>query len=251
MPSSLPLRPAPRARFNRSPLVRCLEGLGLNEGPDAGPTLAEHLGQWLDWRDAIALFEALQGADGSAVTAPQRASGSAAADRLASLRGEADRVRHSLARDITEDGAWGDHGAGRTQHAAWQRSMEAQVAALRARVRAAASGASPELARLATLDGLMERALAVRERQLLSNVPVLLEAGGGGRGAAEDQAKGIDSRTWQSTLLAELELRLQPVEGLLEAWTAQLAPASPERAAGAALSAASSAVAASAASATP
>lgn len=247
MPSSLPLRPAPRARFNRSPLVRCLEGLGLNEGPDAGPTLAEHLGQWLDWRDAIALFEALQGADGSAVTAPQRASGSAAADRLASLRGEADRVRHSLARDITEDGAWGDHGAGRTQHAAWQRSMEAQVAALRARVRAAASAASPELARLATLDGLMERALAVRERQLLSNVPVLLEAGGGGRSAEADQATGIDTRTWQRTLLAELELRLQPVEGLLEAWAAQHAPATPERA----TSAASRTAAASAASATP
>lgn len=209
--------------------MRCLEGRGLNELPDAGQTLAERLGQWLDWRDAVALFDALQGVDGT----PAPRGCATGARQLAALRDETAQWRSTLAQDIAADTAFHDdlslpdaRALARSRHAAWQRAMEAGIGPLRERLRVGMSAASPALARLATLDALMERALAVRERQLLSNVPVLLEPSRTTPTEASAPLPG-DGSAWRGSLAAELDHRLQPIAGLLEAWADALRPAAP------------------------
>jgi hypothetical protein len=91
------------------------------------------------------------------------------------------------------------------------------------------------MCRLAEVDAVMERALSPRERSLLATVPALL----GGHferlrkaeqetladARASEDAPTIAPGAWlnvfrkdmQSVLLAELDLRFQPVEGLLAA----------------------------------
>jgi hypothetical protein len=98
------------------------------------------------------------------------------------------------------------------------------------------------MAKLAAVDVVMEQVLAVQERSLLSGVPALLEkrfrrlrqaaleaqaepaadqatpdpsAGGGTRPAPAWQ--DVFHKDLQDVLLAELDFRFQPVEGLLEA----------------------------------
>lgn len=91
------------------------------------------------------------------------------------------------------------------------------------------------MARLATVDTVMERVLGAREQSLLETVPSLLEVHFGRLRQAEEtrlanaQAAGeptmVKPGTWlsvfrkdmQSVLLAELDIRFQPIEGLLAA----------------------------------
>ena len=58
------------------------------------------------------------------------------------------------------------------------------------------------MAQLAALDAVLERALAARERHLLGTVPGWLER--------------HDATTRHTALLAELDTRMQPIEGLLQ-----------------------------------
>jgi len=105
---------------------------------------------------------------------------------------------------------------------------------------------TPALARLAGLDAVMETALATRERAVLASVPTLLEdrhatlrksqraalaqlvveadsAPGTSAEKAEEPADAVAPwldgfrKDMHSVLLAELELRLQPVTALLDA----------------------------------
>ena len=90
------------------------------------------------------------------------------------------------------------------------------------------------MGRLAVLDAVMERALGERERSLLANLPVLLaghferlrdaaqplpDDGDGAQAAPGAPGPWLDvfRKDMQSVLLAELDIRLQPVEGLLAA----------------------------------
>jgi hypothetical protein len=94
------------------------------------------------------------------------------------------------------------------------------VAALRERLRALLRRGSPAQARLAALDAVMEQLLALRERHLLAKLPGLL--------APRWQHWQAQPGAWrqgfgaevQALLLAELDLRLQPAEGLAEALAA-------------------------------
>jgi len=100
------------------------------------------------------------------------------------------------------------------------------VEALRERVRDALLFASPQLAQLAELDALMQRMLGAREQKLLSGLPVLLQ----GRfeqlrqlhadtallAEADDWQQGF-GQEFRQALLAELDIRLQPVTGMIEA----------------------------------
>ena len=106
----------------------------------------------------------------------------------------------------------------RLHHSQQQRGMAARVATLRERLRPRLAEASGRLARLAELDSLFERALAEPERRALAGLPALLT-----RRAETHHA--TDPRHWrhrfwadlQRALRAELDLRLQPVRGLVEA----------------------------------
>lgn len=130
----------------------------------------------------------------------------------------------------------GDFSPHRQRYVACQQAMEARIAPLRRRVRATLAGASPAMAKLAALDAVMEQVVGAQERALLSTAPRWLERhferlagartetpadaaapeGPPSRSPAGEVA-GAFRRTMQDVLLAELDLRLQPVEGLLEA----------------------------------
>jgi hypothetical protein len=103
-----------------------------------------------------------------------------------------------------------------------QRAMAAAVVPLRARLRAALASQStalaPALAQLAALDATLEAALAGRERTALAGVVAQIER----RARVLRTAGAPDWRTrfhhdMQQALLAELQLRLEPLHGLLEA----------------------------------
>ena len=106
----------------------------------------------------------------------------------------------------------------RLHHSQQQRSMAARIASLRERLRPRLAEASGPLARLSQLDALLERSVAAQERERLAGLAALLTA----RAEAHQAA---DPRRWRHRfwadlrrlLRAELDLRLQPVLGLIEA----------------------------------
>lgn len=240
----------PRTSFNSSRLlqvlaeraiVRAAERVG---GADSKHSFAEGLGQWLDWTDAIALSSALNSS--AAPKLPQQAAAAllATAAATAAAIDEVARVRSSLTRAISadaeptdppgtrrqaasasapDDGVV-DFSSHRRRHAAHQREMEAAIAPLRSQLRAAVSGLSPALHRLAALDAVFDRALAARERHLLASLATLLERHFNRLRQPQAETPGLAPH-WlavfcsdmQSLLLAELDLRMNPIEGLLAA----------------------------------
>ena len=204
---------------------------------------AERLGQWLDLSDAMALFSALGGAS----SAPKATPTSPAFDKL---RGEVDRVRSNLADSIRTDGVFvtgkvrvklptpgpeagpqsaSDFNPYHRYYLAHQRDMAASIGPLRTSLRSALAQHSPQLKQLASIDAILDQAFATRERNLLATVPMLLAKRyaqlQAAHAAATPPDEWLQPGAWlatfcqdmQSVLLAELELRLQPVLGLLDA----------------------------------
>jgi hypothetical protein len=237
-----------RTAFSGPALIRLLARLTDVDVPEARQSLSDRLSQWLEWTDAIALSTALSGNPPS-VASRARAFGSAEENECA-------RVRTSLANAIVGDSAFAaarrhgpahvssrevptdapvDYPVFRQRYLAMQQAMETGIGNLRGRLRGMLAARTPDMTRLAVVDAVMERALGSRERTLLATVPELL--GGhferlrqaGQETLAEAQASGdtaaVTSGAWldvfrkdmQSVLLAELDVRLQPVEGLLAA----------------------------------
>lgn len=204
------------------------------DGTPSNKTLAERLGLWLDWTDAITLSAALNGVPPAA--RPGVATGAPGpSDAIAD---ECARVRSGLIRAIaaealfvpgkagTQDGAI-DFPTCRRAYLAHQRAMAARLGALRTRVRAALSTASPRLQRLAALDAAMDGALAAREGHLLAKVPGFLEQHFVRRRQGQtppSATTGAPSTAWlagffkdmQALLLAELDLRWQPIEAMMD-----------------------------------
>jgi hypothetical protein len=130
-----------------------------------------------------------------------------------------------------------DYAVYRQRYLAMQRTMETAIGKLRGRLRAALAASHPGMSRLARVDAVMEQALGERERALLGTIPGLLEghfhrlrlAEEAALAQAEAEAQAMPapaaSGAWLDTfrqdmrnvLLAELDVRLQPVEGLLAA----------------------------------
>lgn len=218
------------------------------EVPESRQSFAERLGQWLDFKDSLALYSALN----AGAPAPPLGSGAASAARQALAR-----VRGALADSIAADGlprpgemqldsrapappstaeGAADFAPYQRCYLARQRDMSASIGPLRASVRAALSRRSLTMKRLAGLDAVLDQGLAARERDLLATVPVLLgrrferlykahQAGLGEAPTADDRAPWMQPGGWlatfradmQAVLLAELELRLQPVAALIAA----------------------------------
>ena len=118
----------------------------------------------------------------------------------------------------------------RRRYLALQQAMEAGIGPLRARLRTTLAAKSPAMARLAAVDVVMEQVLAAREHSLLAGVPALLEKhfnrlSGNGASMTAEPAGEPQAGEWlhafrkdmKSVLLAELDFRFQPIEGLLEA----------------------------------
>lgn len=219
-------------------LVRLLAGITDAAVSVPDQPLAERLGQWLGWADAIALSGALNGAPpavaGGAAAAQGAGQGEYALLR-ASLR---DAIEAVNAMPVRRQGPWGgaladkaaaapaDYPTYRQRYVAQQQKMETRIAELRIRLRSLLASRTPEMARLALVDAAMEQALAPREQTLLLKVPALLEQRFNAlKAQADAEPVAGAAQTWlaqfrkdmHSMLLAELDLRLQPIEGLLEA----------------------------------
>jgi Protein of unknown function (DUF3348) len=237
-----------RTALSGPTLIRLLARLTDVNITESGQSLSDRLSQWLHWTDAIALSTALGGIP-PAVPSGARAFGSAAENECA-------RVRSSLANAIVGDSAFAtpkrrgpaqappdgapmdtavDYAVFRQRYLSMQQAMETGIGNLRGRLRGKLAAGTPGMTRLAEVDAVMERALSPRERSLLAAVPVLLgghferlrQAGQETRADAQvsGDAAALTPGAWldmfrkdmQSVLLAELDLRFQPVEGLLAA----------------------------------
>ena len=237
------------AQVNSSRLVRLLAGITAAPGAPAKLSFAERLGQWLGWADAISLCALLEGGvgdagDGAAMAPSGAAVGlGAAVGRVNSPAAALARLQTELARAIAGDAVFAagaqpaEFQPYRRSHAAHQRAMAARVGALREQVRAALAQHSAGLHRLAALDLLMDGVVGAQERSSLSALSGWLEKrfeqlrdSHAGTLAESHAGADADSRTeirtdWradfgqemQALLLAELDLRLQPVLGLIEA----------------------------------
>jgi len=180
--------PARRLGLGSPALVRLLAGLADAGVSAPGQPLAERLGQWLGWADAIALSAALNGAP-PAVPAGAAAEEGAGQGEYALLRASLrDAIAAVNAPPATRRrGPWGGSNAGkakaapvdyptyRQRYVSLQQKMETRIAELRARLRGMLASRTPEMARLALVDAAMEQALAQREQTLLLKVPALLE----------------------------------------------------------------------------
>ncbi|MBW0185258.1 MAG: DUF3348 domain-containing protein [Hydrogenophaga sp.] len=208
-----------RSHFNRSALVRELASWLPAAVELPRQDLAERLGGWLNVADAIALHAAHQALPALAV-ARQRAAPKAAPDARAAL----ERLRTTLTQAIctppyppTEP----DHAEFAPHHQRCldqQRRMEMGIDALRNHLRQTLAAASPSLAQLAALDAALDQMLGGREQRLLSGVPAFLKARfEHWRQAQPDAWPAHFEQDLQHALLAELDLRLQPLLGMVEA----------------------------------
>ncbi len=222
----VPRRPA----FADSALVRLLARWNDAEVRPPAASTAERLSQWLAWTDAIALSTVLN----------------APAVRAKAVAGTPDaecaRVRDGLAKTIREDNLYAnvdddatvataiDFAPYRLRYLARQQAMEAGVGPLRAKLRSALAARSAEMAKLATVDAVMEQALVAREHSLLATVPAMLEKrfkrlrhdampapDAPDSDAAPTAWLSVFHQDIRDLLLAELDFRFQPVDGLLEA----------------------------------
>jgi Protein of unknown function (DUF3348) len=230
-------------RLTGSEFIRSLARLA---GPQAealcGTTpvaFSTQLSQWLGWTDAVALASALDG--GAATGSPLQG------DAPAQLLEEGLRVRVALTKalsthntDSASPGRWPvkpragarggvglaedptDFATHRRQVHAQQQAMDTAVSSLRARLRAALAAASPQHARLAAVDAVMEQALLPQAQRLTSTVGALLERRFRGLQAiqvSEPALAWLDvfRQDLQAVLLAELDFRFQPIEGLMAA----------------------------------
>lgn len=239
-----------RTGLTSARLVRVLAELGAEDLPEPKQTLGERIGQWLGFNDALSLYSAIN-AD-TTVTPPPgtppmrdvvtlqntlnrlRATLTASFTTASSAKPTKPRIEFPSQPAIAADGV-PDFSPYHRYYLAHQRAMAADIGALRARARSALSSRSAALKRLALLDAVLEQGLAARERDLLAQIPEMLlrrcQDRYRTRQTAPTASSAIDASPddardeWPETLRkdieellqAELELRLQPVAGLIAA----------------------------------
>jgi len=220
-----------RTGFSGPKLLRLLASLTDAEASGAAPSLSAAMSRWLGWTDAIALSAALNGSPpevlpGASVRAGSGgAIGDAAGTHVramltAAITGQgtsSDSRRRMPARPAMPDPTEADFAVHRQRYIALQQQMEREIAGLRGRLRTALASRTPQAARLAMLDTVMEQVLGAREQAVLAAVPGMLEPHFTRLRGAEGAWLNVFRRDMQSVLLAELEIRFQPVDALLAA----------------------------------
>jgi hypothetical protein len=222
-----------RTPFHSSRLLRTLSDLAALEAAAPGTAFAERLGLWVDYTDAITLCAVHSGNQASPPAAPpastpdahalawdlefarlravlERAITSASLPQLERTAAPDAAAEALTARDITA--AYEPY---RRYYLAQQRDMELKVPPLRSRVREVLAQGNPALQQLAALDAALDGILGERETRLLAALPQLLKK----RFAHQlrNHAPEPFGHELQTVLLAELDLRLQPALGLIEA----------------------------------
>ncbi len=233
-----------------TPLVRLL-GAWTPADPAAasGMDFAERLSLWVGPVEAIALEAAHRSLPRIDVPSSTRSRAAAPrpADLATQLAEDVQRVRGALAHanaqdplpppvpgaDLAKDAAWSTY---LQQHLHLQRRMERMIDPLREHVRESLAQASAGLRQLAAMDAVLAQTLAARQERLLPTLPALLQrryedlraqhrqalqASGAEDDPAHWRAEGAwlhrFEQDWRQALLAEVDLRLEPVLGLVEA----------------------------------
>ena len=207
-----------------SPLVRLLAGWSA-AGTPAGPSpdLAARWGAWLGALDTVQLQSALQAVTampgGSAPTQATQAAAAAMRAAARELQALRDQLTEQLqqAHPLTSD----DQGFApyRRRHLELQRTMASALAPLRARLRQALARQPGRLRQLAALDAVLAPQLDTTLQQQLARVLPHLQ-----QRFKQSTPPATFLADWRAALLAELDLRLQPLQGLLDAWQHENAP---------------------------
>jgi hypothetical protein len=244
-----------RNSFHSSKFVRILTDLAGGESTHSGDAFAEKLGEWMHITDAIALRSThTRPSENTAVPASMHAScrdvkvvedfeqeRAALEHALNSQGSSTTKARPNRSSMPTPTKGESLELASvfepyRRYYLAQQREMDLKVKLLRDKIREALINASPALQQLVALDAAMEKILSAQEAKLLAKVTMLLETrfkqlrqAHQDTLANEQQEDSVDlwmkpggwltrfRQEMQSLLLAELDLRLQPTLGLVEA----------------------------------
>lgn len=246
-------RVIPRAGLHDAELLRFLNAKGLLQLPLEAQDVGQALGDWFDFRQAIALQGFFSTLDSTAATlsvACARVDPQVLRERFARIRAALEQSilqgtppAPTLARidePLTELDPPIDLKTAfdpfRRFALGHQRQMEQVIKGLRAQLRSMLDTGGDAQKQLAQLDALFENVLIAREARSLGQIPLafekrfaqalkqhmkqLLEA-------AEADEPAPRTTPWlgpllddlRTALLAELDLRLQPVLGLIEALT--------------------------------
>lgn len=230
--------------FNSSRLVRLLSEAKLVDADVSKQDFAERVSQWVGAFDAVRLHDTLQ----SIKVACGDVNATALRGKTRLWEAELQSLRKLLVQSVVQSGAasvpamQGDeadvsYAVYRKRYVDQQRQMEAKIGPFRAQVRQALDKGSPALRQLAALDAVMEQLLASREQGVLGRVPGFLEghfkqlrqahqSAVDAAGLTDDAALWRQPGGWlhafgqalNEVLLAELDVRLQPVTGLIEAF---------------------------------
>lgn len=243
-----------RTNFHSSNLIRTLADLAVLKIDEPDGDFAEKLGQWIDFSDAITLCAV----HNTCTANPRSTKSGAQPGARFAIAEEFDRMRVVLENSIkvscspntgqtrlalplpkldTPIDEVNAHEPYRRFHLAHQRDMELSVRSLRARVREQIAKVSPRLKQLAHFDAALDGIFSERENKLLSTVALRLKTRFDQLRKAHQQtlasAQQEDSPdlwmkegAWlarfcgelQTVLLAELDVRLQPTVGLIEAF---------------------------------
>ncbi|HYF44181.1 MAG TPA: DUF3348 family protein [Ramlibacter sp.] len=231
-----------QSTFGTSRLVRQLDSWTPVETDGPGADVAERMSRWIDPLAAIRLQGALQALRAAPPAAPPSR---AAVTRASKLAQDVQQTRAVLAKAVAQDPLAGlglapgedpGYAPWHQRHLELQRQMAQMVGAVRDHARQTLAALSPRLRQLATLDAILEDLLAAREPVLLSTTASLLERRHHQLRAAHRQVHETTGEPddpaqwkrpggwlhtfgaeWRQALLAELDLRLEPVTGLVEA----------------------------------
>ncbi|OZI18650.1 hypothetical protein CAL26_13135 [Bordetella genomosp. 9] len=237
-----------RAGLSGPTLVRLLARLTDIDVSEPRQSLADRLSLWLGWTDAIALSAVLNSNPPTADRQPDSAEEEECArvrnaltnaitekNRAPRAADSHPRTRAAAAERGRAPAAPVDYGLYRQRYLSLQQAMETGIGNLRTRLRGMMAGRTPAMTQLAAVDAIMEKALGAREHNALAAVPGLLEgyfhrlrrAEAAALAEAEDAghpppaAAGawldVFRQDMRAILLAELDIRFKPVEGLLAA----------------------------------
>ncbi|MGE8232389.1 MAG: DUF3348 domain-containing protein [Stenotrophomonas sp.] len=219
--------------------IRLLARFNDEGASPAAPAVPERLAQWFDWNRAITLSKALDnpppeheaGADYTPAQDVEYANVRAKLTEAIQAEIDLSPPRNPAPADAELPPGFAPY---RQHYLNQQRAMQTVSGRLRGRLRDMLARQSPAKARLAEVDAVMEATLSPREHSLLSHVPVLLglhyqrlltAAAHDPADAAASDSTVAPTGPWLVTfrqdlriaLLAELDVRFHPIDGLLAA----------------------------------
>ncbi|GLQ87770.1 DUF3348 domain-containing protein [Dyella flagellata] len=232
------MQTTPRAPLRGPTFIRLLARLtDAVDVPAPGQSVPHRLSHWLDWRQAIALSTALDDkpseVDSGAPHLDNTVEDACARVRMGLIQAIAgdQALAHGQAKAGSKEKDLGvpiDYTVFRQHYLTLQRRMHTAIGNLRSQLRGVLAQRSAEMARLAEVDAVMEMALSPRELKVMASVPALLgqrferlrqsrQDSPADAQLSESAWLGVFRKDMQSLLLAELEVRFQPVDGLLAA----------------------------------